>query len=60
VSANFFSIQVTVGSVGRPYIHETSPSANTFLQRAASRAEIPSMPSVARTVMDVIGTRKIW
>jgi hypothetical protein len=60
VSANFFSIQATVGSVGRPYIHETSPSAKRFLLRAASRAVISSIPSVARTVIEVIGTRKSW
>ena len=49
-----------MGSVGRPYIQETRPSANRFLERAASRAVMPSMPSVARTVMEVIGTRKSW
>ncbi len=59
-SANFFSIQFVEGSVGRPYIQETSPSAKTFLQRAASRAVMPSISSVARTVIDVIGTRKSW
>ena len=59
-SANFFSIQAVDGSVGRPYIQETRPSANRFLQRAASAALMPSMPSVARTVIEVIGTRKTW
>ena len=58
VDANFCSIQSMVTSTGRLYIHETSPSAKKFLERAASRAEIPSMPSVARTVIEVIGTRK--
>ena len=60
VEANFSSIQRAVTSVGRPYIHETSPSAKRFFERAASRAVIPSMPSVARTVIDVIGTRNTW
>ena len=60
LSSNFFSTQLIVGRVGRPYIQETSPSAKRFLQRAASRAVIPSMSSVARTVMLVIGTRKSW
>jgi hypothetical protein len=60
LSSNFFSIQVVEGSVGRPYIQETSPSANRFLQRAASAGLMPSMPSVARTVIEVIGTRKSW
>ena len=49
-----------VTSVGRLYIHETRPSAKRFLERAASRAVIPSMPSVARTVIEVIGTRNTW
>ena len=60
LSSNFFSIQSTLGSVGRPYIQETSPSAKRFLQRAASRAVMPSISSVARTVIEVIGTRKSW
>ncbi len=55
--ANFCSIQRVVTSTGRLYIHETSPSAKKFFERAASRAVIPSMPSVARTVIEVIGTR---
>ena len=59
-SANFFSTQSTVGVVGRPYIQDTSPSANRFLLRAASRELMPSMSSVARTVIEVIGTRKTW
>ena len=41
-------------------MNDTSPSAKRFLQRAASREVMPSMPSVARTVMLVIGTRKTW
>ena len=59
-SSNFFAIQSTLGSVGRPYMNDTSPSAKRFLQRAASRGVMPSMPSVARTVMLVIGTRNTW
>jgi hypothetical protein len=58
--ANFFSTQSMVGWVGRPYSHETSPSANRFFDRAASRDVTPSMSSVARTVMLVIGTQKSW
>jgi hypothetical protein len=58
--SNFFSTQSIVGLVGRPYIQETRPSANMFLERAASREETPSMSSTARTVIEVIGTRKTW
>jgi hypothetical protein len=58
--ANFSSIQRAVTSVGRLYIHETSPRAKRFLERAAPRAVIPSMPSVALTVIEVIGMRKTW
>ena len=60
LEANFCSIQRTVASVGRLYIHETRPRAKRFLDRAASRAVIPSIPSVARTVIEVIGTRNTW
>ena len=60
MSSNFFSTQSIVGCVGRPYIQETSPRANMFLERAASREDTPSMPSTARTVIVVIGTRKSW
>ena len=42
-------------SVGRPNIHDTSPSANMFFARSASFLPMPT-PSVARTVIDVIGT----
>ena len=44
LSANFFSIQSIDGSVGRPYIQDTRPSANRFLQRAASRGVMPVDP----------------
>ena len=54
--ANFFSIHRMVTSVGRPYIHDTSPRANMFFDRSASFFETSS-PSVARSVMDVMGTR---
>jgi hypothetical protein len=57
--SNFFSIQAMVESVGRPYIQETRPRAKKFFDRAASR-EVISMPSVARIVIEVIGTRKTW
>jgi hypothetical protein len=60
VVANFCSIQSTVTSTGRLYIQETSPRAKKFLDRAASREVIPSIPSVALTVIEVIGTRKTW
>ena len=43
-------------STGRPYIHETSPSANMFFARSASFLPTPTL-STARTVIDVIGTR---
>ena len=56
---NFFSIHRVVTSVGRPYIHETSPSAKKFFDRSASFFEM-GRPSVARTVIVVIGTRNIW
>jgi hypothetical protein len=54
---NFSSIHSEVTSVGRLYIQETRPRAKKFLERAASRALMPSIPSVARTVIEVIGTR---
>ena len=59
-SANLPSIHWIVGWVGRPYSHDTRPRANRFFERAASREVTPSMSSVARTVMLVIGTRKSW
>ena len=57
-SANLRSIHSIVTSVGRLYIHEIRPSAKKFLERAASREVMPSIPSVARTVIEVIGIRK--
>src|SRR5437867_809796 len=51
---NFCSIHRMVTSVGRPYIHDTSPRANMFLARSASFLVMP-IPSVARTVIEVIG-----
>ena len=57
--ANFCSIHRMVTSVGRPYIHDTRPSANMFFERSASFF-VTSNPSVARTVIDVMGTRNTW
>ena len=57
VRANFFSIQRVVTSTGRPYSHETTPSANRFLARPASRVLAPSISSTARVVSAVIGIR---
>ena len=47
-------------SVGRSYSHDTTPSANRFLARPASRVETPSIASTARAVSDVIGIRIRW
>ena len=55
--ANFCSIQRLVPSVGRPYSHEITPSANRFLARPASRVEASSICSTAATVKAVIGMR---
>ena len=55
--ANFCSIHRFVTSVGRPYSHDSTPSANRFFARPASRVEAPSIPSTAATVSDVIGIR---
>ncbi len=46
-------------SVDRPYIQDSNPSANMFLARSDSFFPIPRS-SVARTVMEVIGTLKTW
>ncbi len=54
---NFCSIQRWVTSVGRPYSHEITPSANRFLARPASRVVTSSIPSTARVVSVVIGIR---
>src|SRR6266567_865256 len=53
---NLPSIHRSVTSVGRPYIHEISPRANMFFARSASFF-VTSMPSAARSVMEVMGTR---
>ena len=45
--ANFCSIHFLVTSVGRPYSHDSTPSANRFLARPASRVEASSTPSTA-------------
>jgi hypothetical protein len=58
--ANFPRSQRSVGSVGRSYSHETTPSANRFLARPASRVETCSIASVARAVSEVIGIRITW
>ena len=44
-----------VPSVGRPYIHETSPSANMFFARDASLRDRPNS-FTASTVMPVRST----
>ena len=54
---NFCSIQRSVTSVGRPYSHDRTPSANRFLARPASRVEASSISSTARVVSAVIGIR---
>ena len=50
--AKRFSRKLIVDSVGRPYIHDSSPSANMFLARAASLRESPNSLTAA-TVMPV-------
>ena len=54
--AKRFSIHSSVGSVGRVYIHDTSPRAKKFFERSASRGLTPS-GAAASLVSDVIGTR---
>ena len=58
--ANFASSHEIDGSGGRPYIQETRPSAKTFLVRWPSAGFSPSISSVARVAIEVIGTRKTW
>ena len=53
--ANRFSRNATVVSVGRPYIHESRPSANMFLARDASLRESPNSLT-ASTVIPVRST----
>ena len=54
--AKRFSIHSSVGSVGRVYIHDTSPRAKKFFDRSASRGFTPSGAATS-LVSDVIGTR---
>ena len=49
--------KLIVDSVGRPYIHESSPSANMFFAREASLRERPNSLT-ASTVMPVRST--LW
>ncbi len=53
--ANRFDRNAMVESVGRPYIHDSSPSANMFLARAASLRDRPNSLT-ASTVMPVRST----
>ena len=48
-----------VGSVGRPYIHDSRPSANMFFARAASLRDRPNSLT-ASTVMPVRSTGWTW
>jgi hypothetical protein len=52
--ANFFSSHAIVGSRGREYIHEMTPSANMLRDRSASFLVTP-VSLTASTVIDVIG-----
>src|SRR3546814_18533809 len=54
LAENFSSIQRSVVSVGRVYIHETSPRAKKFFERSASLGFTPRC-STARWVSAVIG-----
>lgn len=53
--ANFVCRNFRVPSVGRLYIHDSSPRANMFLARSASFLEM-SKDSSALTVSEVNGT----
>jgi hypothetical protein len=57
--ANFFSSQATVGSSGRPYIHEMTPRANMFLHRSASFL-LRSDALTASIVILVMGILMSW
>ncbi len=57
--ANFFSSQAIVGSSGREYIHEITPSASMFLLRSASFLLTPDSLT-ASTVIEVIGIWTTW
>ncbi len=50
--ANRRSRNAIVDSVGRPYIHDSSPSANMFFARLASLRDSPNS-FTASTVMSV-------
>src|SRR5262245_47277332 len=56
---NFDSIQSSVGSTGRVYIHEISPRAKKFFDRSASRGFTPRSLH-ASSVRAVIGTCTTW
>ena len=53
--AKRFSRNEVVVSVGRPYIHDSRPSANMFFARAASLRDRPNSLTAA-TVMPVRST----
>ena len=56
---NRFSIQRTVGSMGRVNSQEVSPSAQKFLHRLATLV-LRFSPSTARKVILVISSGKTW
>ena len=60
LAPNFASRKSIVGSIGRPYSHDISPSANMFFERSASRGVTPSTSFSAPTVSDVSGTPCTW
>ena len=53
--ANRLDRKLSVVSVGRPYIHDSSPRANMFFARAASLRDSPNSLT-ASTVMPVRST----
>ena len=53
--ANRFPIHSITGSIGRAYIHDTTPRAKKFLDRSASRGFAP-VSLAASFVIEVIGT----
>ena len=52
---NFSRMKVSLVSIWRPYIHDSSPSANMFLARWPSFFDAP-ISSTAPSVSVVIGT----
>ena len=50
---NFASIQRSVSSTGRVYIHDTRPSAKKFFERSASRGFTPSGSTARRVRLDI-------